>query len=145
MHAMPRPEDRFKEADRVMITGHQEGVITTPQALAFGMSQGDIRWKVQSGRWQSVYRGVYATFSGKLSREARLWAAVLRAGDDAALSHETAAERHEFAAGPSDEIHVTVPAASDPARWSDLRGVLVHHSTHSRAPPPAMRHRPVTP
>jgi hypothetical protein len=142
---MPRLEDPFTEADRVMITGHQEGVITTVQALAFGMSQGDIRWKVQSGRWQSVYRGVYATFSGKLSREARLWAAVLRAGDGAALSHETAAERHDFAAGPGGEIHVTVPAASDPARWSDLRGVVVHRSTHWRGFAEEMLHLPVTP
>lgn len=142
---MPRLEYRFKEADRVTITGHQEGVVTTAQALAFGMSPGDIRWKVQSGRWQSVYRGVYATFSGKLSQDARLWAAVLRAGDGAALSHETAAERHDFAAGPSGEIHVTVPAASDPARWSDLLGVVVHRSTHWRGFAEEMLHLPVTP
>jgi hypothetical protein len=129
----------------MMITEHQEGVITTAQALAFGMSPGDIRWKVQSGRWQSVYRGVYATFSGKLSREARLWAAVLRGGDGAALSHETAAERHDFAPGPSSMIHVTVPAASDPARWSDLSGVVVHRSVHWRGYSREMLHLPVTP
>jgi hypothetical protein len=142
---MPRPDARFAEPDRMMITEHQEGVITTAQALAFGMSPGDIRWKVQSGRWQGVYRGVYATFSGKLSREARLWAAVLRAGDGAALSHETAAEQHDFAAGPSSKIHVTVPAASDPARWSDLRGVVVHRSVHWQGFAQEMLHLPVTP
>ena len=145
MHAMPRPEERFKEADRIVITEHQEGVITTAQALAFGMTPGDIRWKVQSGRWQGVYRGVYATFSGKLTRDAQLWAAVLRAGDGAALSHETAAERHDLAAGPSGKIHVTVPAASDPARWSDLRGVVVHRSTHWQGFADPMYILPVTP
>jgi hypothetical protein len=145
MHAMPRPEERFREMDRAIITDHQEGVITSRQALAFGHTPGDIRWKVQSGRWQAVYRGVYATFSGKLSRDAKLWAAVLRTGDDAALSHETAAERLGFAPGSSEMIHVTVPAASDPARWSDLVGVVVHRSTHWRGHAEMMFKLPVTP
>jgi hypothetical protein len=145
MHAMPRADAECREADRVMITERQEGVITTQQALAFGMSPGDIRWKVQSGRWQGVHRGVYATFSGKLSREARLWAAVLRAGDGAALSHETAAELLGFSAAPSASIHVTVPAASDTARWSDLDGVVVHRSTHWPGYQEMMLRLPVTP
>jgi hypothetical protein len=145
MHAKPRVDAEYREADRVMITERQEGVISTQQALAFGMSAGDIRWKVRSGRWQAVYRGVYATFSGKLSREARLWAAVLRAGDNAALSHETAAELLGFSAAPSEVIHVTVPSASDPARWSDLDGVVIHRSTHWRGCAGMTLELPVTP
>jgi hypothetical protein len=145
MHAMPRVDAEFREADREMITERQEGVISTQQALAFGMTPGDIRWKVQSRRWQAVYRGVYATFSGKLSREARLWAAVLRAGDGAALSHETAAELLGFSAAHNDPIHVTVPAASDPARWADLDGVVVHRSTHWKGYSGMTFQLPVTP
>lgn len=145
MHAMPRADAEYREADGVMITECQQGVISTQQALAFGMTPGDIRWKVQSGRWQAVYRGVYATFSGKLSREARLWAAVLRTGDGAALSHETAAELLGFSSAQSDPIHVTVPAASDPARWSDLDGVVVHRSSHWKGYSEMTFQLPVTP
>jgi uncharacterized low-complexity protein len=47
---------------------------------------------VRAGRWQRVSLGVYASSPGELTREARLWAAVLRAGPAAVLSHGTAAE-----------------------------------------------------
>src|SRR5258706_13966416 len=47
---------------------------------------------VRSGRWQMLYRGVYATYTWPPSRDGVLWAAVLRCGPAAALSHFTAAE-----------------------------------------------------
>jgi len=52
-------------------------------------------------------------------------------GDDAALSHETAARHWGFGRPPTDDeetIHVTVPASSNPTRRTDLRGVVVHQS-----------------
>ena len=55
-----------------------------------------IQWRISSGTWQRLYPAVYATFTGKLSREGRLWAAVLTAGPGAVLSHETAAEIHRL-------------------------------------------------
>lgn len=58
------------------------------------MTAGAIVAKIKYGRWRQLYRGVYATFTGPLSRQARLWAAVLYAGNGARLSHETAAELH---------------------------------------------------
>ena len=44
-----------------------------------------------------MHRGVYADFTGAPTREAQLWAALLRAGPGAVLSHWTAAERHGLA------------------------------------------------
>jgi len=49
--------------------------------------------RLKSAKWRRVQRGVYATFTGPVHREARLWAALRRAGPGAMLSHETAAER----------------------------------------------------
>ncbi len=72
----------------------QGGIVSRRQALATGMTPGAIVAKIKYARWQQLYRGVYATFTGPLSREARLWAAVLYAGKGARLSHETAAELH---------------------------------------------------
>jgi hypothetical protein len=45
-------------------------------------------------RWRRLHPGVYAAFSGQPGRDPVLWAAVLRAGPRAILSHETAAELH---------------------------------------------------
>jgi hypothetical protein len=56
-----------------------------------------------------------------------LWAALLRAGPGAVLSHQTAAERHGLIDEPSSVITITVPAARRPARVK-LPGVIIHRS-----------------
>jgi very-short-patch-repair endonuclease len=56
-----------------------------------------------------------------------LWAALLRAGPGAVLSHQTAAERHGLIDGPSSLITITVPAAKHPARVR-IPGVVIHRS-----------------
>jgi hypothetical protein len=75
-----------------------------------------------------VHPGVYATFTGELPREAKLWAAVLQAGAGAALSHESAAEIHELIDKPSTWIHVSVPAGRHPGEERKTRGVIIHRS-----------------
>ena len=74
----------------------QHGVIARKQALECGMSADSIDYLVKSERWQRIYPGVFAIFTGPPSRMAQLWAAVLLAGRDAALSHDTAAELHAY-------------------------------------------------
>ena len=71
---------------------------------------------------------MYATFSGEVTRECQLWAALLRAGSEAALSHQTAAELYGLIKRPGPLIHVTVPAASNPAQHGKIPGVAVHRS-----------------
>jgi hypothetical protein len=86
-----------------------------------------MRNRVRSGRWQQIQRGVYATFSGEPLRETVLWAALLRAGPDAVLSHQTAAERHGLIDEPSPVISITVPASRHPAQ-AKIPGVVIHRS-----------------
>lgn len=74
-----------------------------------------------------MHRGVYATHSGDPGREAVLWAALLRAGDGAVLSHYTAAEVHGLTDAPSKAIHITVPAQRHPARQR-VPGIVIHRS-----------------
>jgi hypothetical protein len=106
----------------------QSRVVSCRQALGHGMSRDAVSSRSQSGAWQRLHRGTYATFSGVPPREARLWAAVLRAGPGAVLSHETAAEVHGLIDKPSTMIHVTVSAERNPAKAGTIRGVTVHRS-----------------
>jgi hypothetical protein len=108
----------------------QAGVVSRAQATGRGLSDRAIGHRLATGRWRAVHRGVYAAFSGELSREAVLWAAVLRAGPGAALSHQTAAELLGLADARSDVIHLTVPPGRHPV---PVRGAVVHRSARIAA------------
>ena len=103
----------------------QRGVFARWQVCAKGLDPGVVAASLRSGRFQRLYTGVYAAFTGSPCREAELWAAVLRAGPDAVLSHQTAAELDGFAPGPSRLIHVTVPLEKRVAR---VPGIALHRS-----------------
>lgn len=107
---------------------NQARVTSRSQALDAGWSPKAIEWRLRRGRWLRLRRGAYAAFTGDVSREARLWSAVLRAGSGAVLSHETAAEVHGFAGEPSRKIHISVPAGRNPARLQPIRGVVIHRT-----------------
>lgn len=104
----------------------QEGVLTRGQALGAGFSRHVINGRVASGQWQRLHTGVFATFSGPVPRGALLWGAVLRAGDDAVVSHHTAAEIWKLSDEPSSSIHVSVPRQ---AGSLDIPGLVLHYSS----------------
>src|SRR5579862_1585227 len=104
----------------------QAYAIARRQGSSAGVAPHTMRNRVRSGRWQRLQRGVYATFSGEPLRETVLWAALLRAGPEAVLSHQTAAERHGLIDEPSPVISITVPAARHPGRWMKIPGVVIH-------------------
>jgi len=112
---LPEPLDRLAQI--------QYGVLSAAQAQQAGMSAAAVRSCLRTGSWQVIHRGVYATFSGKPAREAVLWAALLRAGPEALLSHYTAAELHGLTDTPAHAIHVTIP---DSRRIAPIRGVVLH-------------------
>jgi hypothetical protein len=106
----------------------QVGVAGRRQALRAGMSRNVVRRRLASGRWRRLRRGVYATFSGPASRQAELWAALLRTGPGATLSHHTAAELYGLTDKPGEQIHVTVPVTRNPARRRKIPGLIIHRS-----------------
>jgi len=106
----------------------QSGVVSRQQATDAGITAKAIERRLGSGAWQRLHTGAYATFTGKPSREAKLWAAVLRAGAGAALSHESAAEIHGLIDKPSTQIHVSVPEGRRPGQHKKIRGVIIHRS-----------------
>jgi hypothetical protein len=86
----------------------QHGVIARWQALRAGLRPAAIDGLLRSGRWRQLYRGVYAAYTGSPPRDAQLWAAALRCGPGAALSHHTAAELDGLTDRRNEAIHVTV-------------------------------------
>lgn len=110
----------------------QQGVLTREQAVGAGISRHAVAAHIATGRWQRLYRGVFVTFSGPIPQPARLWGAVLRAGDQAVLSHHTAAELWGLSDAPSS-IHVSVPRQ---AGSLSAPGLVVHYSARL----PAARH-----
>lgn len=104
---------------------YQAGVVTRAQARGSGLSDEAIEHRVASGRWQRIHPGVYATYSGPVSREVRLWAAVLYAGPGAVLSHETAAELQRLVDKSAPFIHLTVPSAR---RVAEREGLVIHRA-----------------
>ena len=106
----------------------QRGIATRSQLLEIGLSKGFIAARLSRGSWQRVCPGVYAMFSGELSRQAVLWAAVLYAGPGAALSHQTAAELWRLTDTQSSLIHLTVPGDR---RVRTRMGIIIHVSAHA--------------
>jgi len=117
-------------------------VLSRAQALEGGMSPGTVSWRLRRGQWQRLHVGVYATFTGQPDREAMAWAALRRAGADAVLSHQTAAEFSKLTSVPSSLIHVTVPRDH---HVRPIPGVIVHRSNrveqarHPTLTPPRTR------
>lgn len=107
----------------------QDGVISRAQAVALGLPPHVIDGRIKSGRWQQLHRGVYAAFTGPVPRSTALWAAVLRAGPQAALSYQSAAELYDMTK-PGGLIHVTTVAER---QLEHVAGVVVHRSNRAVA------------
>lgn len=123
----------------------QGRVLAGSQTRGLGLGKESVRNRVRYGKWQRLRRGVYATYTGEPGRESQLWAAILRAGQDATLSYYTAAERHGLLSKPSQSIHITVPAIRNPERCGKIPGVVIHRSNsvwrtcHPTMTPPCTR------
>lgn len=124
----------------------QHGVIARWQAAAVGLNVRIIDAQLHNGRWQPIYRGVYATFTGQPSRRAVLWGAVLRAGPGAALGYHRAAELDGLADRLSEAIHIVVSSsrrvAQAPRGRLEVPRVAIHYCARaqeaihpSRTPP----------
>ena len=107
------------------LVARQCGVISRRQASRFRIDDAAIDNQLRIARWQRLYRGVYATFTGPPPREAQLTAALLRAGPGATLSYQTAAELARLADEAAAQIHITVPVGCHPEA---IPGVVIHRS-----------------
>ena len=73
------------------IAQRQYGLFTRAQALSVGVQRRIIDRQVASGRWEIVARGIYRICGSPRSWEQRALSLVLCAGDEAVVSHRSAA------------------------------------------------------
>ena len=110
------------------IASHQRGRVATRQLTAAGISTSAIGRRAHDGRLFGIHRGVFATGHPGSIELGDETAALLAAGERAALSGLTAGRVWGLLTAPSDPdevIHVVSPTE----RRSHLPQVLVHHST----------------
>jgi hypothetical protein len=105
----------------------QHGLTDTRQLAELGVTRDMIAAQIEAGRWQWVLPRVYATFTGPLSKEAEIVAALLYGGSAAILSHRTAAERWGMVpVAPDGPVHITLPYGTSAISQPPL--VVVHRS-----------------
>lgn len=98
------------------VAARQAGVISRAQALASGLTDSGLRAQISSGRWQRLFHGVYFTSSASPVLVQRAWAALVATGDEAVISHSTAAALHGMLPDRGGFITVSVPVSRQPRR-----------------------------
>jgi hypothetical protein len=86
----------------------QAGVLSWRQLGELGVPRGLVRNKVASGRWARRTEEVFTTTTGPLSREQRLWLAVLHCGPHAVVGGLAAAAVHGLKNWERDDVCVIV-------------------------------------
>lgn len=124
------------------LVAKQHGVVSRAQLLKLGYGRHAIAHRISTARLFPVARGVYAVGRPELSTSGELMVAVLAAGRDVLVSHESAAFLWGLAKDlPAGPIHVT--GAGDRARFRP--GIQLHRRRSLTSSDRAERHRiPVT-
>jgi predicted transcriptional regulator of viral defense system len=117
----------------------QHGVVTRRQLRALGFSPAAIEHRVRTGRLRPTQRGVYLVGWSGMSDERRWMIAVLACGEEAALSHRSAAALWRIGSELRRRIDVSVRRRCDlsrPGLGIHVRAALpaTDFTTRSRIP-----------
>lgn len=88
----------------------QHGVVSQRQLLALGFSEKAIKARIDVLRLNAVHREVYAVGHRRIGRHGYRWAGVLAYGDEALLSHRSAAALWGLARQRGSVVEITAPA-----------------------------------
>ena len=113
-----------RERHVAALAQRQHGVVTTRQLAAAGIGKAGIEHRVKHGRLVRLHRGVFQVGPVAAPR-GREMAALLACGEDAALSHHSAAAVWGFRPEHEGDVHVTTTA-----QGRSRQGIQVHR-THS--------------
>lgn len=116
---MHSPELKVQDVARA-----QCSLVTRGQALAAGMSDGQIQRRLAAGYWRTVQPGVYLIGLQEPTWEQRLRGACLFAGPRAVASHRAAHMVWALDGVLDAPVEILVPHAEE----ANLRGVVVHRS-----------------
>lgn len=102
----------------------RDGVVGLQELRSHGISSSAVKRGLKAGRLHLVLPGVYAVGHPTLSWQGKLRAALLWCGEEAVLSHITAASVRELLRSSSALVHVTIPRGGKTShKW-----VRVHHT-----------------
>ncbi len=108
-------------------------VLHRRQVRGCGVTRAQLRSRLKSGRWQSIGPVVIVAHNGPLTVEQRRWAAVLNAGDGAALGGRTTLEVAGLRGWECEDIHLVVPRGRHPAPVPAIP-VIIHQSRRDPLP-----------
>ncbi|MDX6648638.1 MAG: hypothetical protein QOJ97_589 [Solirubrobacteraceae bacterium] len=111
----------------------QHGLVSRVQLLRLGLGRRALQYRLRTGRLVAVRRGVYAVGHRPATLAARWMAAVLAVGEDAVLSHRSAAALLGLRMTARAQIDVTVPR-----RLHASPGIHLHRT--ALAPDETTRH-----
>jgi very-short-patch-repair endonuclease len=101
----------MNDADRQLaaVAEEQFGVFARAQGVDVGLSERSMSRRVMTGRWVEVFPAVYRLPGAARTGRQRAMAAVLWGGDEAVISHTTAARLLRLDAVVFDQLHLTLP------------------------------------
>jgi very-short-patch-repair endonuclease len=102
------------------LAARQHGVVARRQLLDAGFSETGIARRVAGGLFHRVHRGVYAVGHRGFSIEGRWMAAVLACGEDAVLSHRSAAALWGLLRPAGGPVDVSIPTPSGRKRRAGI-------------------------
>jgi hypothetical protein len=103
----------------------QHGVVARQQLLQLGLGEDAIDHRLRCGRLVKIQPGVYALGHVELRREGHMLGVVLRYGDEAAVSHRTAAAVWGIRPWSGTFVELTLPGRGGTKRRP---GRLIHRS-----------------
>ena len=115
------PSPALRRVGWAAIAELQGGIISRGQLLDLDLTSEQAKSDINTGRWQRIFPGVYATFTGPIGTYSRVWAALLYAGQGAAASHGTALWLWKLADETPAVIDVVVPESRRVLRQPGLR------------------------
>ncbi|UNX54949.1 hypothetical protein MF406_01230 [Georgenia sp. TF02-10] len=100
---------RFDDPALAALAGRQFFAASRGQLIELGATDSWMRGNLRAGRWVRQHPGVYVLNTAPPRWETRAQAALLYAGDGAALSHLSAAYRHGVVSKPPRVVELIVP------------------------------------
>jgi len=117
--------NKRRDASISRLAARQHGLVTSAQLRDAGISPSATTRRVSAGRLHRIHRGVYAVGHSRLSLEGRCLAAAFACGEDAAVSHASAAYLWGLLSSLPLPVDVTVPGGSGRRA---RHGIRVHSS-----------------
>jgi very-short-patch-repair endonuclease len=110
LHGMDaQREARPLDAAIAALAKRQHGVVARNQLVRLGLGRGAIAHRVRCGRLHPLHRGVFAVGHRVVSRDGGWLAAVLAAGEEAALSYRSAGALWGIRETARARVEVSVP------------------------------------